>query len=153
MKVAFSLNELSVLEQEKIKNRINELFLQNETEIKLQFNEIEKFIDKHATGENWYNNISYDKIVPLLKDRFCKSIVEKAKDNLLSTRKEINEDVILKLLTTENLKEAILGEPMIYAYEDLIRDIPYEDLYDPIFHGNIIILLEHEYLDWNYMRK
>ena len=69
MKVAFSLNELAVLEQEKIKNRINELFLQNETEIKLQFNEIKKFIDKHAIGRNWHDYITYDKIVPLLKDQ------------------------------------------------------------------------------------
>ena len=53
---------------------------------------------------------------------------------------------ILEALSDEKLKADILGEPMIYAFEMAMRNLPSDGCLTTCLHGSTMLLLEKEFL-------
>lgn len=133
---------VTIFELPKIKVRVDQLFSDLESDIKLRFDEIKAFItQKDSKGE--YSKISYDEVAEFFKMYFYKSILNEV---VVITFTEVKCDVaenIIALLSEEKLKAAILGEPMISAFEKGMDSIPTKN---GIVRGSKKLLLEKVFL-------
>lgn len=142
----------------KIKLRIEELFVQNESEMMDRFKEIKASITKRESDEVRYGNISYDDIIELFKIYFYKELSTKAVDMAFSENGE-NEDRlniaanIMELLTDENLHNAIQGKPMIDAFSWTIRHLKSSSGLEACLHGSTILSLEKDFLGIDHFPK
>lgn len=125
-----------------IKEKMDLLFIGAEDSIKKRVDEIKTFITKRNNDE--YNQIEYDDILALFRIYFCKSILNKAIEITFSEDGSYNvAENILGLLSEESLNTAILGKPMIWAFEKAITNLPSNS----IIHGSTMLLLEKKFLD------
>lgn len=141
----------TIFEVPKIKVRVDTLFDEMEDDIKSRFNEIKAFITEDNSKKQMYGNISYDEIVTFFKMYFYKSILNEVVEMTFTQDGKYNVvKNILEVLTEERLKDAIWGEPMVYAFEKFIRNQPADTGLTRSLHGSTIILLEMEFLDRSY---
>lgn len=131
----------------KIKRRVNTLFNEMEDDIKARFDEIYNFIIEHRKDSKEEYKFSYDEIVASFKLYFYKVIIHEAiKIVFIADGRYDMVDNILKLLSKENLKKAILGDPMISAFEDALKDLPSGTGFSKSLHGSMMLLLQAKFL-------
>lgn len=131
----------------KIKVQVDSLFSKMEDEIKSRFNEIKTFITGDEGDNHWYSKVSYDDISDFFKMNFYKLILNEAvKMAFTETGKYNVADNILELLCEENMKNAILGEPMVSAVNRSISNLPSDSALTTCSHGSKMILIEMEFL-------
>lgn len=115
-------------------------------DIKARFDEVKAFITKNEGDKFRYGKIAYDEIADLFKIYFYKFIINEAVELTFTENGKYDMVAnILEILSDEKLKADILGEPMIYAFEKAIRNLPCNGLTVSI-HGGTILLLEKEFL-------
>ncbi len=100
-------------------------------DIKARFNEVKAFITKDEGDKHRYGKIAYNEAVEL-------TFTENGKYDMVAN--------ILEVLSDEKLKADILGEPMIYAFEKAIKNLPSNEDLTACLHGSTMLLLEKEFL-------
>jgi len=136
----------TIFELPKIKERVNPLFKEMENDIKSRFYEIKDFLTK-GKEDSRYNKICYDDVATVFKIYFYKSILNDAVEVAFSENSKYDVvEIIVDLLCKEKLKEAILGEPMIWSFEKTMRALPSEGGLTGIMNGSTMLLLEKQFL-------
>ena len=134
---------VTIFDEPVLKKQVIHLFKGAEEKIKERVNEIIRFIKPAYAAELSYdNNIDF-----LFKECFYKLILNEAIVNTFSGQG--NYDVlsnIISLLTEEKLETAIMGEPMIEAFEKAIQNIHSDSVLDEALHIKEICLLRQEFL-------
>lgn len=140
--------QIDIFNLPKIKTQVDTLLLTMEDDIMARFNEIKDFITQTRNGKHEYKDISYDEVTTIFKIYFYKSILNKAvKMQFTGSDKYNVVDNILEMLSYENLKNAILGKPMIDAFSYIINKLPVNTGLDACLHGSTSFLLEKQFLD------
>ena len=136
----------TIFELPEIKLRVDTLFDNMKDDIKARFDEVKAFITKNEGDKRRYGKIAYDEITDLFKIYFYKSIINEAVELTFTENGKYDMVAnILEILSDEKLKADILGEPMIYAFEKAISNLPCEGLTGCV-HGGTMLLLEKEFL-------
>lgn len=134
-------NETVIFETPKIKKRVENLFKSQENEIRMRFNEIMDFIRKDVRNGKRYGNIPFEDILDLFKTCFYNNILNKLED--ISPEKDnCVEENILEFLSEKNLREAILGQPLIEAFIIAIKKATAKGC----IIGCILLQLEEDFL-------
>lgn len=134
---------ISLFQTQQIKDTIDTVFSKMNNDIILRFNDIMKFIEYHNT--HIYNTIKFDIILHDFKMYFFNDIYYKANN---TANKDINLiDVITSLITNENVKNALFGKPMIYAFAKYIYNIQTNDALTKYLYDSFVILLEKQFLE------
>lgn len=137
----------TIFELPEIKLRVDTLFDNMKDDIKARFDEVKAFITKNEGDKRRYGKIAYDEITDLFKIYFYKSIINEAVELTFTENGKYDMVAnILEILSDEKLKADILGEPMIYAFEKAIRNLPRDGFTVASIHGGTILLLEKEFL-------
>ena len=138
---------VTIFEHPKIKVRVDTLFEEMEGDIKARFDEVKAFLIGDRERDKKYSSISYEQITSLFKIYFYKVILNEAVQVTFSEDSEYDIiSNILKLLSKEELKKAILGEPMIYAFESATNQFKEESALGMATRGSKKLLLEKEFL-------
>ena len=138
---------ITIFELPEIKLRVDTLFNNMKDDIKARFDEVKAFITKDEGDKHMYGKIAYDEITDLFKIYFYKSILNEAvKLTFTENGKYDMVANILEALSDEKLKADILGEPMIYAFEMAMRNLPSDGCLTTCLHGSTMLLLEKEFL-------
>ncbi len=133
---------LTIFDEPVLQDKVTRLFNGSEEKIKARFNEIVSFLEVDSTDE-----LSYDNIASLFKSYFYKYVLNEAVEITFSGQGNYDAlSNILSLLSEEKLENAIMGEPMIYAFSKAIRSIPITSDLSACLHGSKILLLEKEFL-------
>lgn len=141
-KIETTVND-SIFETPAIATRVSDLLCEEKKLFDERYEEIKNFID----FEKDFESLSKDNVFTLFKGYWFKSIINKAIESIFSEGSDYNVyNAIVNLLTNQNLKEAIMGEPMIDAFSMAIRQIPDDIFYFPI-RGSKILLLHKKYIE------
>lgn len=140
----------TIFELPRVKVEVDTLFDKMEVVMKERFNEVKRFLTRRKNDEDMYGNIQYDDIVVVFKNYFYKYILNEVVKNTLSEKDKHNVvENILEFLTEKELEKAILGKPMIYAFEYYIGKLPSDGALTACLHGSTMFLLEKEFLGIN----
>lgn len=132
---------LTIFEYPEIKERLDTLFDVMEKDIKNRLDEIMFFLCTNAN--DIYKEISYNDVYALFKIYFCKSILNEAIEITFEETGRFNMALnIFDLLSEEKLKQAILGKPMIDAFERHMRALPRRS----VLIGSTMFMLEKKFL-------
>ena len=138
---------ITIFELPEIKLRVDTLFDNMKDDIKARFDEVKAFITKDEGDKHRYGKIAYDEITDLFKIYFYKSILNEAVELTFTENGKYDMVAnILEVLSDEKLKADILGEPMIYAFEKAIKNLPSNGDLTACLHGSTMLLLEKEFL-------
>ncbi len=134
---------LTIFDEPVLQEQMDHLFNDAQEKLKARFNEILTFLDSDFTCEE----LPYDKIIVLFKGYFCKLILNQAVEITFTNRGKYDVlSNILSLLSKEKMEAAIMGKPMISAFEVAIGQIPTNDAFSAALNGSKMLLLEQKFL-------
>ncbi len=137
----------NIFEVPEIKMRVDFLFYEMKDEIRERFNEILAFVTKREYDKKKYGEISYEEVLEYFKVYFYKFTLNTAVSITFSKEGKYNMlENVLEELSKEKLKEAILGKPMIHAFEKAITKLPIDGGLDACLQGGMKLLIEREFL-------
>lgn len=137
-----------IFDSPNIKEKLDTLFSEADDSIKKRYDEIKTFISRKENDE--YSQIQYNDILALFKIYFCKFILNEAVEITFTEERYNVAENILGILSEEKLNAAILGKPMINAFELAIRQMPSDSGCGACLHGSTMLLLEKNFLERKY---
>lgn len=148
---------LTIFEEPNLAKQVGILFDGSKEKIKSRIDEIIEFLksnDHHDLINYDSEAFSYQNLLPLFKGYFFKSTLNRAVEITFSEQGKYNIlSTISSLLSEEVLQDAIMGEPMIDAFSNAIRNLPNDGYLSPALHGADVLLLRKHFLGKNIFWK
>lgn len=135
---------LTIFEKPVIKEHSDALFCNMENDIKKRIDEILKYINENLHLE-LTEDFSYSSLYHMFKFYFYECVLKDAVNITLTEPGKYNIiDNILSLLTTDSLKLATYGFPMLNAFKSAIKKLP--SSFDTSIRDINVMLIEKKFL-------
>lgn len=154
-KITITSNEkvnLPIFNDPEIQEKTKQLFNSMQEDIYARFEELISYLNVEPVNE-----FSYENILKHFECQFFYEILGLAVEIALTTPRYNMKENLLSCIAEGNLIKAIMHEPMIEAFKDVILSTPAKDAYDHAHRGCMIYNLEtmndEEYFDGNSEQK
>ena len=134
-----------IFDSQDVKRRVDKIFEETKALFKTRFDEIIIYVmSRNSTID--FSGISIEDVLLKFKEIFFEKVSTLAVKNAFLTENHDLKSNLIDVLNKDKVEKAIMGQTMIEAFSDIIRNIPTDEALSSCLKGSMIIMLRKYFL-------